>query len=178
VLAELFSTLYSGRVGKAKAVLRNSGCSGNIIDIYILQLESNNQLKTANSILKHQLQSFLEQKKMLTDFICIKDAAQVFQDISINVNISKFLAQFKKDVFEQVQSAVDSFFDLSRWSIAQPLKKADLIQHLNSIQDVSSVDVIFTKNNQNLLDSEDDVLVDFWKIIRNGNVSINVNIVD
>jgi hypothetical protein len=175
-MSESFSTLYHGRVGKAKAILRNSGCSGNIVDIYVLQLDSNDTLKTSNSTLKRELKNFLLGKKMLTDFVCIKDASQVFQNININILINKFYYEFKKDIYDKVVDKVNSFFTLEKWSIGQPLKKQDLVQWLNSISNVSSVEVSFSANNQNLTADNDNIVVDFWKIIRPGNVVINVEL--
>ena len=177
ILAENYSTLYNGRIGKAKAILRNSGCSGNIIDIYVLQIESSNQLKTANTILKQLLHNYIESKKMLTDFICIKDASQIFQDINVNVNITKFNAQFKKDIFDRLKEKLQEFFQLTNWSIGQPLKKSDVIQYLNQIPNITSLDIELVENSQNLLDSTEEVVVDFWKIIRLGQYSININII-
>jgi hypothetical protein len=177
-LSESYSTLYHGRIGKSKAILRNSGCSGNIVDIYVLQLDANSTLKTANSTLKRELKNFLLDRKMLTDFVCIKDAAQVFQNININILINKFYYEFKKDVYDRVVAQVNSFFALEKWNIGQPLKKQDLVQWLNAISNVSSVEVDFANNNQNLAAGTDVIIVDFWKIIRPGNISINIELVN
>lgn len=177
-LSESFSTQFHGRVGKAIAVLRNSGCSGNIIDIYCLQLDTESTLKTSNSTLKRELLNFINSKKMLTDFVCIKDAVQVFQNININVTINKFYTEFKKDIFDQIVEKVNEFFSLNRWEIGQPLRRYDLIQILNSIPTIASVSVELIRNNQNLIVSDDTIMVDFWKIIRPGNININIDTIN
>ncbi len=177
-LSESYSTLYHGRIGKAKAVLRNSGCSGNIIDIYVLQLDSENSLKTANSTLKKDLETFMFEKKMLTDFICIKDASQVFQDMNINVEIDRFYLDFKKDIRDRVIDKINDFFALERWSIGDSLRKYDLVQYLNSIKNISSVNIDLVFNNQNLVQGADAVMVDFWKIIRPGTINISINTIN
>lgn len=177
-LAESFSTLYHGRIGKAKAVLRNSGCSGNIIDIYVLQFDSGSSLITANNTLKRELATFFGSKKMLTDFICIKDASQVFQNININLTVNKFYSEFKKDIHDKTLETVNNFFGLERWFIGQPLKKHDLIQYLNQIPNIVSTSVELTYNSQNLVTDPDSVVVDFWKIIRPGNINISIDTVD
>lgn len=177
-LSESFSTSFHGRIGKAVAVLRNSGCSGNIIDIFVLQLDTENTLKTANPTLKRELLNFINTKKMLTDFVCIKDASQIFQNININVTINKFYVEFKKDVFDRIIEKINEFFSLNKWQIGQTLKRYDLIQSLNSIPNIASVSVEFIKNNQNLVNSDDIVMVDFWKIIRPGNININIDTVN
>lgn len=177
-LAESFSTLYHGRIGKAKAVLRNSGCSGNIIDIYVLQFDTGNALITANSTLKRELLTFFNSKKMLTDYICVKDASQVFQDVNINLTINKFYSEFKKDIHDRTLEAISDFFSIERWFIGQPLKKHDLIQYLNKIPNIVSTNVELAYNSQNLVTDPDSVVVDFWKIIRPGNINISIDTVD
>jgi len=177
-LAESFSTLYHGRVGKALAVLRNSGCSGNIIDLYVLQMDTETTLKTANSTLKGDLTNFINSKKMLTDFVCIKDASQVFQNININISVSKFYYEFKKDIYDKIVQAVSDFFDLNRWRIGQPLKKYDLVQYLNSIPNIASISIAFVANSQNLVSDPDMLVVDFWKIVRPGIMNINIDTVN
>ena len=177
-LSESYSTLYHGRIGKAKAVLRNSGCSGNIIDIYVLQLDSEDSLKTANSTLKKELGSFMLGKKMLTDFICIKDASQVFQDMNINVEIDRFYLEFKKDIYDRVIDKINDFFSLEKWAIGDSMRKYDLVQYLNSIKNISSVNVELVYNSQNLVQGADAVVVDFWKIIRPGTLNISINTIN
>ncbi len=177
-LAESFATLYNGRIGKAKAVLRNSGCSGNIIDIYILQIDGINKLKTANPTLKAKLIEELDSKKMLTDYTCIKDASQVFQNISISIGINKFNSENRKEIHESIQDNIDQFFSLARWSIGQPLKKSDLINFINTNTNIVSIDAELEQNNQNLSSGSDELIVDFWKIIRPGNISIGIQSIE
>ncbi len=178
VMSEMFSTSYNGRIGKALAVLRHSGCAGNIIDVYVLQLDANDKLKTARTILKQGLAEHLDSKKMLTDYVCIKDAGQVFQNISVNVAVKRFNAQHQKNVHDIVQERVAEFFALERWSIGQPLMKTDFVRYISNMPEISTVTVEFASNTQNLTGDNDSVAVDFWKIIRPGNVNINVELVD
>lgn len=141
--AEKLSTTYNGRIGKAKAILRSSGCSGNIVDVYVLQADGEDSLKTVSPVLKRKLQTFLNGKKMLTDYVCIKDASQVYQNMTISIGINKFYAQYRKAVIESVNQRIKDFFRLTRWSIGQPLRKSDLINFLSSSTNIASVNIEF-----------------------------------
>jgi copper chaperone CopZ len=174
VMAETFSTPYHGRIGKALAALRNSGCSGNVVDVYVLQADTSGTFKTANRLLKEALAAHLDGKGMLTDFVCIKDAGQVFLDMNINVTTSRFDSAGSREVYEKVSRAVSDFFSANMRSIGQSLVAVDITRALNSVQGVVSVSVNFASNQQNLSLTNDMVMVDFWKIIRPGNVNINV----
>lgn len=176
VLAENFYTPYNGSIGKSIATLRNSGCAGNIIDIYVLQKLSESELTTANSILKNKLKEFIESKKCLTDYIVIKDAAQVYQNIAINVKISSSFAKLQKDIEEKISEKMDEFFKLNKWYIGKSLNKQDLLKELNSISNDVSIDVVFLENNQNISSDNNIIKVDFWKIIRPGIININIDV--
>ena len=68
-LAEQFATPFNGMVGKATIALRNYGCAGNIIDIYVLA-KNGTSLTEANATLKQALLQEFETYKMFTDTIC------------------------------------------------------------------------------------------------------------
>ncbi len=54
-LADQFATPFHGQIGKSTAVLRNHGCAGNIIDLYILARNGDNGLTGASNELKNDL---------------------------------------------------------------------------------------------------------------------------
>jgi hypothetical protein len=88
--ANLFTTSYNGTMGKANAVLRHSGCSANIIEFYILVKLDNFNLAKANSQFKYEFQDYMNDKKMLTDYISLKDGEIIYVDIAINVVLDKY----------------------------------------------------------------------------------------
>ena len=79
--AESFSTPYQGQIGKAIAVLRNYGCAANIIDLYVLAEVNQNTLTIASNELKVQLSEAIDNVKMITDNVCVKDGEIIEVDV-------------------------------------------------------------------------------------------------
>jgi len=174
LITEQFQTITNGMIGKATAVLRNHGCAGNIIDIYILAMEGNDDLTNASPNLKSGLNEYLNKKKMLTDHICLKDGEVVYVDIHIDVILSSFQKRFEKDIRERINRRIDDFFILSAWDYGRPLVEADIIKLLSDIQEISSFNINFTSTKG--LESGDDsnvVEAKYYEIIRPDNIYLS-----
>ena len=163
-LADQFVTPYSGQIGKSSAILRNYGCAANIIDLYILAKNGENGLQEANDQLKVALSEMFETKKMLTDYLCIKDGVVVEVDTSIDIVMDKFYKKFKDEFEERILRRVNSFFNLNNWEYNKDLKTVDLITTLSDIKEIKSVDVDFETDDVN--NSGDIIAVKFYEIIR------------
>ena len=170
-LSTTFVTPYSGQVGKARAALRNYGCAANIIDIYILARDGDNGLSEASDSLKVELASFLDEKKMLTDVICIKDGVVIETDINIDLTLSKFYKKFQDNIEDRINRRIDGFFDLNNWNYEKSLKAVDIIKELSDIKEIGSIDVELTTEDEN--NSGEIVTAKFFEIVRPGAVEIN-----
>ena len=95
-LADLFATAYHGQIGKSTAVLRNYGCAGNIIDLFILAKDGISGLTNASNDLKFALQEEIDNKKMLTDFLCLRDGIVLATDMTIDITFDKSVRKNKK----------------------------------------------------------------------------------
>jgi len=170
-LCEQFATPYQGQIGKANAVLRNHGCAGNIVDIYILAVANTDELEPATNDLKVALIEELNQKKMLTDFVCIRDGIIIDVDTAIDITLDKSYRKFEPEIRVNVTSVVNSFFSLNNWDYGKSLKEADLIKMLASIKQISSVDMNFTTNDPD--NSGSIITTRFFEIIRPDSIEIN-----
>lgn len=170
-LADQFSTEFQGQIGKSKASLRQYGCSANIIDLYILALEGENDLVEANNQLKSELHDYLDKNKMLTDHICIRDGEIISTDVSIDLLVDKFYRKFEDEIKERVVQKMNSFFSLNAWDYGQDLKSADLLKQLADIKEIRSTDVNFITDSEE--NSGDVVAAKFYEIIRPGTISVN-----
>lgn len=170
-LADQFATEFNGQVGKSIAILRNHGCAGNIIDMYILAKNGDDGLQEANDQLKAALQDTLSAKKMLTDFVCIKDGVIVEVDISIDLVVDKFYKKFKDELQEKVSVRVNSFFNLNNWEYDEDLKAVDLITELGDIKELNSVEINYETNDPD--NSGSIVVTKFYEIIRPNTITIN-----
>ena len=164
-LTDLFVSPYQGQIGKSIAVLRNHGCAANIIDLYVLAKKDKNTLEIASDQLKTELSNYIESKKMITDYICIKDGVIVNVDVSISVTIDKFYRKFEDELRVKILNRTDSFFSINRWEYGQTLKENDLIKEYSDIKEIKSVDITFNTDNINL-GATNIVTTKFYEIIR------------
>lgn len=163
-LADQFTTAYNGKIGRATAVLRNHGCAGNIIDLYILAQKGTLDLEKANNSLKVELIDELNTKKMLTDFICIRDGSIIYTDISVEATLDKSYRKFEEEIKQNINNKILGFFSLNRWDYKQTLKDTDLIKELSSIRQVDSFEVTYTTDDEN--NSGNLVTARYFEIIR------------
>jgi hypothetical protein len=163
-LTDQFVTPFHGQIGKSTAVLRNHGCAGNLIDLYILAKEGENGLTLASDELKADLSEELDQKKMLTDIICVKNGQVVVVDVSIEATVPRINRKFEAEIRQRLTSRIDSFFDLNNWEYDQNLLEADLIKELADVKEVSGFDMTFTTDDED--NSGNLVTTRFFEIIR------------
>ena len=163
-LADQFATPFHGQIGKSTAVLRNHGCAGNIIDLYILARNGDNGLTGASNELKNDLIEEFENKKMFTDFICIRDGVTIEVDTAIEVVMDKFFRKFEQEYRVRIENAVNSFYQLHKWDYNMDLKEIDLIKDISNIKEVNSFNINFTTDDES--NSGSTVSTRFFEIIR------------
>jgi hypothetical protein len=171
-LTEQFVTPYNGQVGKATAVLRNTGCAGNIVDLYILTLTGDNGLELANDQLKSELSDYIDTVKMITDFVCIKDGVIILVDTIIDITIPKIYKKFNDQLTTRIQNDINTFFSLNNWDYGENLKDSDIIKALSDIQEISSIDVSFTTNDPGNAGTL--VVADYYEIITQDTTTFNI----
>jgi len=169
-LADQFTSPYHGQIGKANAILRNHGCAANIIDIYILARKDTETLETASDSLKTKLIEYLESKKMMTDYICIKDGVPINVDVNISVTTDKLYRKIEDEIRVKVMNRIDRFFSINRWEFGQTLKESDLIKELSDLKEISSVDITF--NTDELQGVTNIVTAKYYEIIRSDIIAL------
>lgn len=174
---DTYVTPYNGQIGKSTTVLRNYGCAGNVIDVFILALNNDNlgtsmnDLVIASDELKYQLSLSLDVKKMLTDYCCIRDGVVVSVDVTLDIVIDKSFKKLQNEINSRVQTKVLQFFSLNNWQYGQTLKNTDLIKQLSNINEIESVDVTFTTNNED--NSGTIITAKYYEIIRPDQIETN-----
>jgi hypothetical protein len=169
--ANQFSTDYNGQVGKAKAVLRNYGCAANVIDLYILARQDQDNLVISDNGLKVELLESLDNKKMMTDLICIKDGSIIEVDVAIDITMDKFYRKFEEEFLEKVNRRVNNFFLLNNWDYGKTLIAVDLIKTTSDVPEIRQVEVNLNTSNES--NSGLVVTTKFYEIIRPANIEIN-----
>jgi hypothetical protein len=179
-LANQFVTSTEGQVGKATAVLRNYGCAGNIIDLFILALNipnsqsgTSNQLQIATDGLKSQLATYLENMKMMTDYVCIKDGEIVLVDVVITLTMDKFFKKFKDEIVANATNLINNFFALTNWDFGQNLRDIDIVKTLATIREITRTDVTFVTTDPS--NSGGSVFASYYQIIQLDTVQIQLD---
>lgn len=168
-LADQFVTPYHGQIGKSVCSLRHYGCAGNVVDLYVLARNGYEGLQEAGDQLKEELALMLEDKKMITDHVCIKDGEILETDVSIVVKLSRTNKKFEQEIRTNIENRVEDFFRLSGWEYGRVLRENDLVKHLASIKQAESFDIVFTTNEG----SGDLVSPKFHQIIRPGGLEVS-----
>jgi len=163
-LADQYASAFHGQIGKSTAVLRNHGCAGNIIDLYVLAREDDNGLTPATNELKNDLIEEFSSKKMFTDYLCIRDGVVLEVDTDVEIVLDKFFKKFEPEYRARIENLVDQFFQLHRWDYNTDLKDTDLIKALSEIKEITSISVNFT--TEDLSNSGSSVITRFFEIIR------------
>jgi len=168
--AELYTSPYNGQIGKATAVLRNYGCAGNVVDLFVLARSGTDGLTEANDQLKIELGQHMEVLKMITDYLCIKDGSVLLVDTLVDLHVPKFYRKFSTEIQVKAQQLITNFYQLANWEYGKVLKANDLLQQLSSLQQVTSTNITFTTNDPNQVD--DTVVPKYWEIIRPDNINV------
>ncbi len=163
-LTDHYASDYHGQIGKSVAALRNYGCAANIVDLYVLAKENENDLAEASTDLKFDLQQYIDSKKMFTDYVCIRDGSIVETDIQLDVTVNRLYKKFEEELKVKVQKRLDMFFNLVNWEYGQSLKDTDIIKILSDITEIIDTNITFTTNNP--ANSGQLVTTKFYEIIR------------
>ena len=165
-----FATPFHGKVGKSTAVLRNHGCAANIVDLYILTQQGDNGLLPAVNELKNDLTSELNDIKMMTDFVCIKDGVVVEVDVTVDIIMDKFFKKFQDEFEERIRIIVNNFFALHKWEYDQNLREGDLLRELGVIKEAKTISMDFQTDDED--NSGSMVSTKFFEIIRPDQIDI------
>jgi hypothetical protein len=116
--------------------------------MYILAYDSNKRLTTATTTLKQNLATYLNQYRMVTDAINIKDAFYI--NIGINFDIVVQSGFNNNDVVTNCILALKDHFDISRWTVNQPIILSDIstsLLQVSGVQSITKLEIINKQDN-------------------------------
>ena len=116
------------------------------LDLYILSYNSNKQLTVAASTLKQNLVTYLNQYRMVTDAVNIKDAYYI--NIGLNFDITILSGYSNKDIITNCINVLKDYFNIDKWQINQPITLSDIQSRLLQIRGVQSVVKLEIVNKQ------------------------------
>jgi hypothetical protein len=94
------------------------------LDMYILGYNSDKTLVTASTNLKNNLVTYINQFRMVTDAVNVKDAFYI--NIGINFDISIKSGYNNNTIVSNCIMALKDFFNIERWNINQPIIISDV----------------------------------------------------
>jgi hypothetical protein len=112
--------------------------------MYVLGYNSSKQLVQLNQAIKENLKTYLDYYRILTDAVNIKDAFII--NIGVNFEISVLPNYNSNEVLLNCISALQSFFDIDKWQINQPIIKSDITTTLANVKGVQSVIGVLLNN--------------------------------
>jgi len=116
------------------------------LDMYVLAYNSNKQLTAASTTLKNNLASYINEFRMVTDAINIKDAFYI--NIGVNFDIVVASGYSNNDVVTNCILALQDHFAIEKWNINQPIILADITSRLLQVKGVQNVIKVEITNKQ------------------------------
>jgi hypothetical protein len=114
------------------------------LNLYTLGFDINKNLIELSTATKNNLASYLEQFRMLTDSINIKDAFVVNISIDFKIRVSPGFNN-QEILLECIQSLQD-FFNINKWQIGQPIIKSEVINTILGVRGIQSIQEVIYNN--------------------------------
>lgn len=155
---DTFANAYDG-IAKAKTIRDEDKLKkgeANIIHVYVLTYGNNiNTVALANQTLKDNLLEYLNEYKMLTDWIEIHDGKFSAIDFSGTLTLVK---GFNADtVLNNVKSELNSLMNIDTRDMGEPLRISDVYAAIDNIEGVSFVEL--TSPRQTITPDKEELLI-------------------
>jgi len=121
-----------------------------LVSMYVLGLNSSNQLADPSSALLQNLQTYLSEYRMMTDAVNLKPAYII--NIGCNFDIVIRPNYTSQDVVARCILSLQSFFNVSNWQINQPILLGEIYSLLDTIEGVQTVKDIRIVNKTGIAD--------------------------
>jgi hypothetical protein len=133
-----------GNIAKAYISQETYNNTGNLLsenplglDLYILAYNSDKKLVQANNTLKNNLKTYLNEYRIITDSIIIKNAFYI--NLAVNFEINSDPSYNNRELLANCISQVKEYFDISLWQINQPIILSEINALLLKVPGVRSV---------------------------------------
>ena len=114
------------------------------LSLYVLAYNSEKQVTIATTNLKQNLKTYLSQYMLLTDAVNIKDAFIV--NVGLKYEIITLPNYVSRDVLLACNTVLIDYFNISKWSINQPINISSIYTLLDRVKGVQSVEKIYFEN--------------------------------
>lgn len=149
-----FANTYRGPLGtaiKASASTREAYSSANIIDVYVLEKASSNQLQKASVALKEAILADMQSKKMLTDEVVLVDGLIRTLDLSINITLDKRFESKEGIIKSSIARVITNYFNSDNREFGETFFPDSIAREIfTNVSEVRIAEVTNFKNPVNL----------------------------
>ena len=114
------------------------------LNLYTLGYDQNKKLTNLNVATKTNLSTYLEQYRMLTDAINIKNAFVI--NFTLDFEITAFKNFNNEEVLLQCITDIKDYFTIDRWQINQPIIISEVMNLIGAIRGVQTVESVKFEN--------------------------------
>ena len=114
------------------------------INLYVLSYDKNKKLTYANEVIIHNLRTYLDQYRILTDGINILNGFII--NIGVDFEIITYKNVNKKEVLANCLLVASDFFDINNWSFSQPINLSSFKLEIAKVEGVQSVASVTVRN--------------------------------
>jgi len=107
------------------------------LNLYVSGYNNNKQLTTLNNATKNNLATYLEQHRMLTDAVNIKNAFPI--NIGLDFEIVTFKSYNNQQVLLDCITELKDYFNIDKWQINQPIIISEAMNLISNVPGVISV---------------------------------------
>ena len=107
------------------------------LDIYVLSADINGKLTSASTALKNNIKTYINQYRMISDTISIKNAFVI--NFAVYFETITYPNYNSNQVIQKCITALQDYFIIDKWQINQPIIIPDLFVLLDQIEGVQTV---------------------------------------
>ena len=115
------------------------------LNLYTLGYNADKKLTTLNTATKTNLATYLEQYRMLTDAVNIKDAFII--NFSLDFEITVFKNFNNQETLLQCITDLKDYFNIDKWQVNQPIIISEIKNLIGAVKGVQTVETV-TFNNE------------------------------
>ncbi len=114
------------------------------LNLYTLGYNSSKHLTTLNTATKTNLSTYLEQFRMLTDAVNIKDAFII--NFQVDFEITVYKTYNNEMILLQCISELKNYFNIDKWQLNQPIILSEIRNLIGGVGGVQTVESLVLKN--------------------------------
>jgi hypothetical protein len=116
------------------------------LDLYVLAYDSKKKLTQASTTLKQNLATYLNEYRMVTDAINIKDAFYI--NVGVNFDISVISGFNNQLILKDCINTLKDYFNIEKWQINRPIILSEIMALLLQVKGVQSIVKLEITNKQ------------------------------